>query len=219
MFYSFRVRCALAIGVSVAGLSITAAKADVIYTVTTTGTIANGTSQGIFGLSGTSLNGKTFTAVQTYDATTGTYGGDAGRNYLDPATSSALITVGAITYNLGSSTGPANALIISSINGGYANDDIRTETLISSSLYFSLEVRSDPTSFLLNDNLAQTLYYTLPANGVDGAASFHGADNTQFVANISSITLTNNVPEPASLTLFGTRLAGLGWLRRRKAAR
>lgn len=49
--------------------------------------------------------------------------------------------------------------------------------------------------------------YTLTFKGQDTA------DETALIDNVS----VSQVPEPATLTLFGAGLAGLGWMRRRKA--
>jgi hypothetical protein len=46
--------------------------------------------------------------------------------------------------------------------------------------------------------------------------AFTGQDNVDQTALIDNVNVSQ-VPEPATLLLFGTGLAGLGWMRRRKA--
>jgi hypothetical protein len=221
MFYPFHPRHALVIGVAVCALSSAAAKADVIYTVTTTGTISSGTSDGTFGANGTNLAGDTFTATATFDATLSVFGGGQAEDFLHPASSSASITVSSNTYNISSNSNSKNEYNIGSRSGGYPYDQIFSQTYTSAgTAYFSENIYTSELTFLSNDSLSQTLYYAVPSSGFNhNSASFDAPDGTTFSGTVSTISVNGGapVPEPRSVALFGAGLAGLAWLRRRSA--
>jgi hypothetical protein len=223
MSYPLHARNALAIGLAVFALSGAAAKADVIYTVVTTGTIAGGTSYGTFGAYGASLAGMTFTATQTFDATLSTFS-QSGTSYdaLSPASSSASITVGGNTYNIAPNTNGDNEYFIASRDGGNSLDGVDSEIDNAAfTAYFIEYIYTSTLTFLSNDSLSQMLFFAPPSSGFINTVIFQAPDSTNFSGTVGTISLNGGVapaPEPRSIALFGAGLAVLAWLRRRKAA-
>jgi len=79
------------------------------------------------------------------------------------------------------------------------------------------------TGILLGGGIVETTY-SGPSFGtfetVVLGTSWTGLESIQFVTDVSSATIINNlvisaVPIPAAVWLFGSALAGLGWMRRR----
>jgi hypothetical protein len=219
MLYPLSARHVLAIGLAVSALSGAAAKADVYYTVTTTGTITSGTSAGNFGPSGTNLAGKAYTITETFDATlSDLLPGDAEIEQLDPATVSAQIRIGntIVVVNQGESTRNAYTAQV---------DTGRSELTawIDDTSGSLMETFITNTVVLLpSDSLSQMLFFAVPSSGIlENEIAYNAPDGgTHFVATASTISLNGGtaVPEPRSVALLGVGLAGLAWLRRRKAA-
>jgi hypothetical protein len=154
----------LAIGLTVFALSAAAAKADVIYTVTITGTITNGTSAGIFGANGSNLAGKTYTTTQTYDATLSSFSQNGTQyDYLTPTTTSASITVGNQTYNISSNNNGNSEYFIGSRAGGYSGDQVYASTSNSAgTAHLTDDIYSTTVSYLSSDSLSQMSHPASP---------------------------------------------------------
>ncbi len=216
-----KVFVTLAIGLAAVAFSGAVAHADIIYTITETGTIGGGVSQGIFGVRGSSLAGQTFSVTQTFDATLSTdNSGGPVYDYLSPAAGGAIVTVGNNTYTILSNGNSNNEYLISSRAGGYFYDEIYGRTYSSANnASYTGYVYSLATNFLAGDALSQTLVYTLP-NSVGSYAGFSGPDSSYFTGSLNTISVnaapaTPAVPEPGSAALFSVGLIGLGRLRRR----
>ena len=205
----------------------TAAKADVIYTVTATGTVTTGTSGGEFGVAGTSLVGQTYTITQTFDASLSTEQQVSLYNYLNPARSTATITIGlnTITIPYTSLNNDNNYYGIDVSGGSNDVDEIFAETFNGTGTEGLLLQFQDPsTNFLTTNSLSQELYYTTTNTSDSSVQLALYADNGGFSGTVSAISLNGGtppapVPEPRSVVLFGASLAVLAWRRRRCTVR
>jgi hypothetical protein len=220
---AFQTGLALGIGLAVAALSAVAAQADIIYTITETGTIGSGLSLGAFGARGTNLAGQAFSVTQTFNATLSTDNPNGTQvDYLSPANSGVIVTIGSNSYTILPNSNSTNEYLIS--NSYYDEIYGRTASSTGNASYVGY-VYSYVTNFLASDSLAQNLVYTLP-NSVGSYAGFTGADSSYFNGSLTSIALNPApaaptgpaVSEPASAALLCTGLIGLGWLRRRNTA-
>ena len=216
----------LVIGLAVASaLAGPAARADVLYTLTSTGVITSGNDNGIFGGSG-SLVGQSYTMVQTFDATLSLFtSGPATQQLSGPAVGNAVTTINGNSYTTIPGSSPftlyslTNYLHLSGNNG--SNYDQVYGQVGSSGNYVDSFFYSTIVDFLNSVDLAQQFSYTLPLTGIDLARTDFTAGTTSFSGTITSVTLnggTAPVPEPSTLILFSAGLAGLRWVRLRRGA-
>ena len=215
------------VGIGIALLSTTfGARADIIYTYASTGTINGGWDNGLFGGIG-SLAGLTYSITESFDLSLSTFNSSSSGQSLNPAFASAVVTVNNHAYTFNGNLSINNFLTLTSpigIGGGEAIIaqvyDVDGLSFIDSSIY------SDVFKFISSADLSQTYYYAVPNDfpevnsGIP--AGFKGPDGTQFGGLMTSVSLnggTAPVPEPRSLALFGVGLAGIGLARARTRAR
>jgi hypothetical protein len=191
------------------------ARADIYYAVTTTGTIVTGYDAGVFGGLG-NLAGDTFSALEVFDATTASFSSIPGLASINPAAANVLLSVNG--HDLVINGDPASDILFLADtlhlfgNNGVNQDEIYSEVEDSAGDFFASGLASTTIDFLMSDNLAQDLTYTLPGSG---AVSFGESLSSQevFIGSVSSVSLTV-IPEPASIAIFGIGLVALGLSRR-----
>jgi len=215
-----------AFAIGVAAMASTAcglAWADDIYTVTATGTIESGYDYGAFGDPfGTSLTGDNFSLYETFDATTSQVYVDWDSANLNPATASASMTVNGHSALIGGAAAD-NTLYVNDATHAYTNSD--SSPLYSSvgvpGYYVQLQLYNREVSLPLTNSLSQSFADTLSGDA-SGIVYFVAVDGSYLYGKLATVTLNDiaaaNAPEPGSLAILGAGLAGLGWLRRRRAA-
>lgn len=193
-------------------LCTTAAYADVV-TGSFDGTISSGTdSTGVFGPTG-SLASDSITGTFTYNTTLFNASVMGSTNTATANSSGALtvtIVIGGVSHTFTDQTSSgiflgtsSSEITLTSANSQIGGDSSTNET-------FYLNAFDPITPFILSTSLAQT-FSASPAFSTGVFTILDTGPNAvaNGVFSLTSITATDEVPEPASIVMFLTGLAGI----------
>ncbi len=207
--------CAVTIGAAALAMAPVSARAGTLVSYTNlngSGTCVGGVASAAASLVDSSVTASNYTNTTTSNTVCGNAGvfqphGAAGT--LDQSftvtAQQAVDLTGFTILGYSNDTPPTTFEVYGSTNGGAAVDLGR----ISEYTSFT------PETFVFSDVLALSAGATYSINIVNNAPN--NVYSAQYGFTSATLSGYTAAPEPASLTLFGAGLAGLGWLRRRKA--